>query len=226
MAARYAVYYAPPEDSAFWRLGCRWLGRDAATGAPLTQPELPGIAVRTASPRRYGLHATLKAPIVLADGVTETTFLDAVLAWASAEHPFALPPLEVATLGDFVAIRPSTECPALVEMAARCVRDLDRFRAPPSEAERARRKPDALPERERGYLEAWGYPYVFDAYRFHVTLSDSIADARHRAEFQAAAKEWMSAADLATVRVSDACVFAQASADAPFMLTHRFRFSV
>lgn len=221
---RYGVYYAPAAGSELWRLGSAWLGRDAATGESLAQPEVPEIFERTASPRRYGLHATLKAPIALADGTGEAAFLDAVAAWAATETPFVLPPLEVACLGDFVALRPVGDCPALEAMAARCVRELDRFRRPPTDGEIARRRPESLPGRERGYLVAWGYPYVFDAYRFHITLSDSIADGRTRAAFRAAAAAWMAAADLSAEPVAEACVFAEAAPGAPFRLIRRFRF--
>lgn len=221
---RYGVYYAPAAGSALWQLGSAWLGRDAASGEPLAQPEVPEIFERTAAPRRYGLHATLKAPIALADGASETTFLGAVAAWAASETPFTLPPLEVACLGDFVALRPAGECAALAAMAARCVRDLDRFRRPPSDAEIARRRPEALPGRERGYLVAWGYPYVFDAYRFHITLSDSIVDGHARQSFQTAATAWLAAADLAAEVVAEACVFVEPAPGAPFSLIRRFKF--
>ncbi|SBV94489.1 conserved hypothetical protein [uncultured Alphaproteobacteria bacterium] len=222
---RYGIYYAPAEDSAFWRLGSTWLGRDAATGEPLAQPDVPGIRERTVAPHRYGLHATLKAPIALADGSREEEFLEAVEAWAARETPFVLPPLEVACLGDFVALRPAGRCPELEATAARCVRDLDRFRRPAGNAELARRRPEALPGRERGYLVAWGYPYVFDAYRFHVTLSDGIADPHERQAFQAAAAGWMAGADLSAEPVADACVFVEFAPNLPFRLVYRFRFN-
>lgn len=225
MAARYAVYYAPQAESALWRLGSQWLGRDAETGLALRQPEIPEIAALTASPRRYGLHATLKAPIQLADGATEAEFLDAVAAWAARETPFMLPRLDVGSLGDFLALRLARPCPDLVAMAGRCVRSLDRFRKPPSDAELARRRIDALPPRERAHLLAWGYPYVFETYRFHITLSDSIADDTLRARLHDAAVAWLDEADLENRPVAEACVFAQAAADRPFVLTHRFGFA-
>ena len=225
MAARYAVYYAPRAGSALWELGSRWLGRDAETGDLLPQPDIPEVAALTLSPRRYGLHATLKAPIHLADGTTEAEFLDAVAAWAATETPFALPRLDVGSLGDFLALRLSQPCAALNAMAGRCVRTLDRFRRPPSEAERARRRPDTLPAAERAHLLAWGYPYVFECYRFHITLSDSISDARLRACLHDAAVDWFAKADLENQPVAEACVFTQTSADQPFLLTNRFGFS-
>lgn len=224
MAARYAVYYAPQAESALWQLGSQWLGRDAETGKALPQPAIPEIATFTASPRRYGLHATLKAPIRLADGVTEAEFLDAVSAWAASETPFELPRLAVGSLGDFLALRLATPCPELIAMAGRCVRNLDRFRKAPSDAELARRRVDTLPSREQAYLLAWGYPYVFECYRFHITLTDSIADDRLRARLYDAAVAWLDGAELENRPVIQACVFVQAAADQPFILSHRFAF--
>lgn len=225
MSARYAVYYAPPANSALWRLGSQWLGRDAETGAALPQPEIPELAALTVSPRRYGLHATLKAPIRLAAGTTEAEFLDAVAGWAATEPRFSLPSLEVGSLGDFLALRLSRPCADLMEMAGRCVRTLDRFRSPSTETELRRRHAAALSPRECDHVQAWGYPYVFECYRFHITLSDSIADAKLQARMQDAAMAWLAGSALDERPVSEACVFVQAAADQPFILTHRFGFS-
>lgn len=228
-ARRYAVYYAPEAADPLSDLGSLWLGRDAATGETLAQPEVPGftseeLSALTAAPRRYGLHATLKAPVFLAKGRNEAEFLAAVAAWAARETPFDLPGLTVGSIGGFVALVPNAACPPLHAMAARCVEALDPFRAPPSAAETARRNADRLPPRERMYLCEWGYPYVFDAYRFHITLSDGIADAARREAFRAAAAIWFASVTERPVAVREACVFVQDQADKPFFLTHRFKF--
>lgn len=226
---RYAIYYAPAADDPLAERAARWLGRDAATGADLPQPEIAGVvaptfAALTASPRGYGFHGTLKAPIRLADGCTETDFLAAVAYWATTENAFTLPRLEVGSLGQFLALRPAEPSPALAAMAERCVRQLDRFRAPPTPEEITRRRPETLPPREREYLEAWGYPYVLERYRFHLTLTDSIADAGLRARLHDAASAWF-ANCLGARTVAEVCVFVQEAADRPFLLKYRFPFS-
>ncbi|WP_417770607.1 DUF1045 domain-containing protein, partial [Stappia sp.] len=58
--------------------------------------------------------------------------------------------------------------------AADIVRHFDRFRAPLSEADLARRNPERLAPPLRANLEAWGYPYIFDAFRFHMTLTERL----------------------------------------------------
>ena len=69
-AHRYAAYFAPAIGSAWWEAGSHWLGRCAARGQPLPQPAIDGMPparqqALTAAPRRYGWHATLKAPFAL-----------------------------------------------------------------------------------------------------------------------------------------------------------------
>ena len=70
-APRYALSFAPP--GGLWRLGSEWLGRCAVTGQPAQPPRIDALTAEelrtlTAAPRRYGFHATLKAPFRLADG--------------------------------------------------------------------------------------------------------------------------------------------------------------
>ena len=70
MRPRYAIYFAPAHGSPWWEFGARWLGRDERNDTALTQHPLAQIAPDdllelTAQPRRYGFHATLKAPFGL-----------------------------------------------------------------------------------------------------------------------------------------------------------------
>src|SRR5262249_55850996 len=58
------------------------------------------------------------------------------------------------------------------------VRDFDGFRAPLTDADRARRHPSRLTPRQRDYLERWGYPYVMEEFRFHMTLTGRLDPAR------------------------------------------------
>ena len=146
--ARLALYWAPAVDDPLHRLGSTWLGRDAESGAPLRQPELPGldIAALTADPRGYGLHATLKPPFRLAVSWAEA--IAAAEALAARTAPFDLPPLAVADLDGFLALRETAPCPALHALADACVVALEPCRAPPGEAELARRRRHGLTPRQ------------------------------------------------------------------------------
>ena len=181
-AHRYAIYYAAPAESPLELFGTRWLGRHHRTGEVFFQPDVPGISadrlqLLTASPRRYGFHGTLKAPFRLADGTTGAALHEAVATFAAARSAFSLPPLVIADLKGFLAFVPSTEAGPLDALAAACVTAFEPFRAASSETELARRLKSPLSERQRGQLARFGYPYVFDDFSFHMTLSERLAPA-------------------------------------------------
>ena len=113
-AYRYAIYYAPPVDSPWWLAGSHWLGRCAATGNVLGQPRVPGFspeafAAVTAAPRRYGWHATLKAPFALAEGAYLKQLFAVLDDLAGALSAFDMPTLRVKRLDDFLALVPEGE---------------------------------------------------------------------------------------------------------------------
>jgi putative phosphonate metabolism protein len=172
-AARYAVYFAPAHGCAWWRFGAHWLGRDEVGGAALEPPVLDGFTARqfgqlTAEPRRYGFHATLKAPMRLA--VEPEVLIACVDALARSLHRIRLDPVPVFMDG-FLALVPARIDPALQALAARCVTELDDLRAPLTADERARRRPERLDERGRELLDRYGYPGVLERFRFHMTLT-------------------------------------------------------
>jgi putative phosphonate metabolism protein len=173
---RYAIYYAAAADSALSRFGAELLGYDAHTGTELPFPaEATTLAADwhalTADPRKYGFHATLKAPMALASGQTEAGLSAACAAFAA--QPRLLPRIrpEVQSISGFIAVVPAEPVGELQQLAADCVRAFDRFRAPLTPDNRERRQPAKLSERQRSYLDRWGYPYVFEEFRFHMTLT-------------------------------------------------------
>ena len=65
---RYAIYYTPAPGSDLDRFGAQLLGYDAFTGVDLPFPDSilqmsPDWHDLTRDPRKYGFHATLKAPL-------------------------------------------------------------------------------------------------------------------------------------------------------------------
>lgn len=179
---RYALYYMPPADSDWGRFCTRWLGWDAATGTAVTHPDLDGlpapVAEITRTPRKYGLHATMKPPFALAAGAREDDLSAACAALCSGLAPVVLDGLSVERLGGFVALRPRGEESALNALAAACVRGPDRFRALPDAAELDRRRAGGLTPAQEQALQDWGYPYVMDQFRFHITLSGRLGRAQ------------------------------------------------
>lgn len=175
---RFALFWAPPPGSPLARFGASWLGWDAEAGELAPHPQVPGLPVPvdeiTATPRRYGFHGTLKPPFRLRDGADfgELDRIAATLARSIA--PFQAPRLALARIGSFVALVPSAPCPALDDLAAACVREPDGLRAPPDERELKRRRAHALSPRQEEHLARWGYPYVLDEFRFHLTLTGAL----------------------------------------------------
>lgn len=168
--SRYAVYYLPP-DGALALFGAAWLGWDVAKGQAVDQPSLPGLETATEAPRKYGFHATLKPPFRLADGRTVNDLKAVIAQLAQSNRAVSSGGLMVSRLGRFLALTAQGDTTGINTLAATCVRDLDSFRAPltPAELER-RRKSHLSPTQERLLLH-WGYPYVMEEFRFHLTLT-------------------------------------------------------
>ncbi|HTT39703.1 MAG TPA: DUF1045 domain-containing protein [Burkholderiales bacterium] len=225
MSRRYALYFAPPEHTDLWRLGCAWLGRDPATGRRLRPPAVDGFSAQrirglTASPRLYGLHATLKPPFRLRSGCTRDDLVEAAHALAARHAAFALPALEVGTLAGFLALRTSLPSDRLRRLADACAVELDHFRADPQEEELVRRRQAGLTPRQEELLLHLGYPYLLDQWRFHITLTESVAGVE--AERLAA---WLASyfrAATQPVRCEDICLFVQPAPRAEFQILRRF----
>ncbi|MGR3628012.1 MAG: DUF1045 domain-containing protein [Sulfitobacter sp.] len=171
---RYAIYYTPQGSLA--EAGAAWLGWDVARGQAVAHPEVAGldVAALTQTPRKYGLHATIKPPFVLAEGTTADGLLAEFEALCTRLSPVTLDGLALTPLGRFLALTPEGDTAALNAMAAEVVRGLDTFRAPPSEADLARRRQANLTPAQEANLSQWGYPYVMEAFRFHVTLTGKL----------------------------------------------------
>lgn len=179
---RYAIYYTPGEHELLARVAAAWLGRNTFSGSPVERIVPQGLSVEelafhTAGARRYGFHATLKAPFRLADNETVERLDQAVVAFAASNAPVSLGRLAPAKLDGFLALVPEKPQPELQQFAGSVVEAFERFRAPLTEAEIARRNPEALDAREFRNLQRWGYPYVFDTFRFHMTLTGRVAAA-------------------------------------------------
>ncbi len=211
---RYAVYWAPETDHPLWSAGCAWLGRDAL--AAEVGPAPPGRS----EPWRYGFHATLKAPMRLAEGQGLPDLRRALDALAARHAPFALPPLAVGTLGGFVALRLVQEPPALRALADDAVTRLDPLRAALPAAEAARRA-QGLDDEQRALLQRWGYPHVFNRWRFHLTLTDPLPDAARRDAACVAAQRHFAAALAAPALLASVCLFEEPAPRAPLRLVHR-----
>ncbi|MEM7544693.1 MAG: DUF1045 domain-containing protein [Pseudomonadota bacterium] len=173
---RYSIFYTPPEGTALAAFGASWLGWDAGAGRAAVQPAVEGIDALTATPRKYGFHGTLKPPFrALGD---PADLIPATAHLAGGLVPFDAPALRLTRLGRFLALSPSAPCRPLADLAFACVSGLDRFRAPPTETELARRRAAGLSAAQDAMLRQWGYPYVGAEFRFHLTLTGALDEAQ------------------------------------------------
>ena len=223
---RYAVYFVPPAGSALYRFGTDLIGYDADTGQSVPfldgiESDIEGWKQFTADPRKYGFHATLKAPISLAAGKTEDQLVQAMHTFARIPRTIPVIAPTVRNIGHFVAIVPESPSPELHRFAEDCVTAFDDFRAPLTAADRERRNVSALTDRQVAYLDRWGYPYVFDEFRFHMTLAGSLPAAR-RATVTDILRQRFAALKLTAVAVDRLALFRQNDANSSFTVIARW----
>lgn len=246
--SRYAVYLIP--SGPWLRLGQRWLGRNAGTGERIARPGIQdqaAIDAWTQAPRLYGLHATLKPPFRLSPGTGFSDLDEGLRRLAASMSSFEIP-LQLTPLRGFLAWCVDGPTPvALTKLANACVADLDHFRAPPSAEEIARRSrhlrggalhsdvsptdafPPELAAAQAHNLQRWGYPYVFDTFVFHVTLTGRL-DEPDLAAAVSALSQIARADEMATLQpgsampVTDIGLFVQAAPGLPFVIARRYGF--
>ena len=180
-AYRYAIYFCPAPDSAWWQAGSSWLGRCAWTSDTHAQPKIAGLseaefATRTSDPRRYGWHATLKAPFSLNADVRLGDLREAVAVLAKRLTGIQNLKLHPARLGHFIALIPSLaeQASQINHIAREVVEHVHPLVRPLTEDEIARRRKSKLTPEQDALMLRWGYPYVMDHFKFHLSLTDRL----------------------------------------------------
>jgi putative phosphonate metabolism protein len=219
---RYAIYFAPASGGELDRFGAHLLGYDAFGGTELPFPDgiaqfAPDWPDLTEDPRKYGFHATLKAPLSLAADKTEAELLAACETFAGTPRPIPVIRPVVDAISGFIAIVPASPSVELDQLAADCVCLFDRFRAPLAPEDRARRNPAQLTPRQREQLDRWGYPYVMEDFRFHMTLTGRLP-AERRAPILAMLQQRFAALKISTVAVDRFALFRQDGAKSRFRI--------
>ena len=222
---RYAIYYAPAPESELNRFGAHLLGYDAHSGDDLPFPDgvtqtTPDWRELSQDPRKYGFHATLKAPMALAPGTTEAELVAACDSFADTARPIAVIKPVVDSISGFIAVIPAAPSAELERLAADCTRAFDSFRTPLTPEDRARRNPARLTPRQCEYLDRWGYPYVMEEFRFHMTLTGRLPTAR-REDVLAMLRSRFSATGLMTLAIDTIALFRQQTLEAGHTLVVR-----
>lgn len=217
---RFAVYFAP-DAGPFAERAAAWLGREAKDACDVAHPDLGvPLAEITKTPRKYAFHATVKPPFRLASGRTASGLhLDMGLL-ARRLEPVVLEGLELSQIAGFLALTPVGDNAAVNAMAAEVVAALDHLRAPSSAAEIAKRKPESLTHRQRHLLGEWGYPYVMEEFRFHMTLTDRLPPDLGPA-YRQAAEGWFAPVLPKPLTIDSLCLFGERE-DGAFELIHRY----
>lgn len=221
MPARYALFFVPRPETALAAFGKAWLEADDL-GAGSLDPALHRRI--TATPRRYGFHATLKAPFRLAEGQTPTALNEAIATFAQAQPAPAPLPLALRPLGGFLALVPAQDTPDVSALAQACVEAFEPFRAPLTEAELQRRRASQLTERQDSYLQRWGYPYVAEEFRFHMTLTDRLSD-EEKSLVEPTLSRLVSPLIREPLRIDAVALVHQENAESVFTVVERFSLS-
>jgi putative phosphonate metabolism protein len=226
MTERFAIYFAPSATSNLWERAATWLGRDASNGdtfnGPVAGIDRNRLLNLTQSANRYGFHATLKAPMALAEGYSEADLRTALADFASRHEPIDLGKLKLASLEGFLALMIEGENEALSDFAAHVVEDFDPFRAQMSAKDHAARAAKGLDERQIELLGAYGYPYVFEQFRFHMTLTDRLV-AEDASEIAQAASTWFGPVLEDNVLLDRLSLFHEPEAGKPFVRVADFK---
>ena len=227
---RYAIYYAPAPKSELNRFGAHLLGYDAHSGDDLPFPDgvtqtTPDWRDLSQDPRKYGFHATLKAPMALAPGTTEAELVAACDSFADTARPIPVIKPVVDSISGFIAVIAAAPSAELERLAADCTRAFDSFRAPLTPEDRARRNPARLTPRQCEYLDRWGYPYVMEEFRFHMTLTGRLPTAR-REDVLAMLRGRFSATGLKTLAIDTIALFRQQTPDSRFRIIDRWKLRI
>lgn len=225
---RYAVYFAPEDETALAQFGWPWLGRtpDNAKDTPFHSAvrDDPDHAARVADPRVYGLHATLKPPFHLAEGQSRDGLVAAMQNFCAARKAIEAPALTLDEISSFIAFRLPAPEAAIDALAADCVMEFDRFRAPPTTEDIAKRAASGLTPRQHEYLARWGYPYVLDQFRFHVTLTGRLGD-EERAQARTLLRPLVEGVEREPLIIRSLCLFEQPRRGERFVPTARVPFA-
>jgi len=228
MTRRFAIYFAPPPGSELEAFGQSWLGRDHVTGRPVERPRIEGLDADelqrlTRSAAHYGFHATLKAPFMLREGRSADELHQAADDFAKERHSFQAPPLRISRLSRWIALTLSEPSSAMDRLAADCIGAFEPFRAPLTEDDIARRRQSGLTPRQDAQLLAYGYPYIFEDFHFHMTLAGPL-DPEDQEPTLELLRDRASKLEAASLPVDAIAIYEQPDRDRPFIQTGRFPF--
>jgi len=179
---RVAIYFLPKKNSSLENFGKNLLGRDINKKKKISLTRRQKYFINRGftyfdelkdyceQPAKYGFHATLKAPFRLKRNVKTKNFYDVISHIAAQHSRFKIKGLKIAYSKKFTFITSRKPNKLLINLENDLVKHLDTFRAELNKTEIKKRIPDSLTFKQNKYLKEWGYPFVFDQFKFHMTL--------------------------------------------------------
>lgn len=225
---RYAIYFAPEKDTPLYQFGRTWFGQDIDNNTCDIERRCYGLGDETVRrltlvPSRYGFHATLKAPFYLADAKSPHLLQQEIRNFAARQRPFKLHNLTLAEYDGQLVLALADKNEELDKLARACVANFDEFRAPLTKQERDRRNQKFLTERQHNLFEQWGYPYTFEEYRFHITLTGPITN-KEITQLLPVLAPALKDVSMEPVTVKSICLFGDPGDNRRFKLIERFPF--
>ncbi|MFK7891755.1 MAG: DUF1045 domain-containing protein [Granulosicoccus sp.] len=228
MYARYAIYFCPGDQSPLSRYGRQVLGRNAQKterkpGSSSGFSDSSRWEELTRKPAHYGFHATLKAPFEIAATKQPEALEQACRDLASEHSAIPLTGLAPRLLNGFAALTLEADPLLLQELARCCVEKLELWRAPLSQYDIDRRRNSNLSARQLQQLTQFGYPYIFDDFKFHMTLSSQLTDQdQDYVNWLSTQYKQLVLSDPVLDRIA---LFAQSTRDSPFFRINEFCFA-
>ena len=179
---RVAIYFLPKKNSSLENFGKNLLGRDINKKKKISLTRRQKYFINRGFtyfdelkdycevPAKYGFHATLKAPFRLKRNVKTKNFYDVISHIAAQHSRFKIQGLKIVYSKKFTFITSRKPNKLLINLENDLVKHLDTFRAELNKTEIKKRIPDSLTFKQNKYLKEWGYPFVFDQFKFHMTL--------------------------------------------------------
>jgi hypothetical protein len=160
---------------------------------------------------------------MLEDGTAIEDLLAAARHFAAERTAFEARPLQVSGLSKWVAFTLSSPSADMTKLAADCVRAFEPFRAPLTEADIARRRQSGLTPRQDEQMLTFGYPFIFEDFRFHMTLAGPL-EPEEKAALVEKLRSKTATIESQPLYVDAITLYEQPDRDSPFVLTERFPF--
>ncbi len=104
------------------------------------------------------------------------------------------------------------------------MRAFEGYRVPLTEDQVVSYKLNRLTVHQEQMLEHWGYPYVMEEFRFHISVTDRIENLAERKEVMKALEIFATPVLGKPIMVGDIVVFGQASPEEPMLAIERIPF--